>query len=132
VDGAFVIIAWVGGRLLLEYLHRVGVIAWEVPEWLGLGAIAVIFAGALGWAVWEERRKSAQRRRGAAGTAGTRTRRTAGTSAPPARSGHSVPASVALLTAHELSRHSKKLRGECCIGAACQPFVAAHGLGLPA
>jgi YkoY family integral membrane protein len=57
VDGAFIIIAWVGARLLLEYLHRSGVIGWEVPEWLGLGSIAVIFAGALGWAIWEERRK---------------------------------------------------------------------------
>lgn len=60
VDGAFVIIAWVGVRLLLEYLHRTGVIAWEVPEWLGLGSIAVIFAAALGWAIWEERRRGRQ------------------------------------------------------------------------
>lgn len=59
VDGAFVIIAWVGLRLLLEYLHRTGVIGWEVPEWIGLGSIAVIFAGALAWAMWEERRKKA-------------------------------------------------------------------------
>jgi len=58
VDGAFVIIAWVGGRLLLEYLHRTGMIGWEVPEWIGLGMIAVIFGGALAWAIARERRKA--------------------------------------------------------------------------
>jgi YkoY family integral membrane protein len=57
VDGAFVIIAWVGARLLLEYLHRTGVIHWEVPEWLGLGGIAVLFGGALLWAILDERAK---------------------------------------------------------------------------
>ncbi len=57
VDGAFVIIAWVGLRLLLEYLHRTGLVGWEVPEWLGLGLIAVIFVGALAWAIWDERGK---------------------------------------------------------------------------
>jgi len=57
VDGAFVIIAWVGLRLLLEYMHRAGLIGWEVPEWLGLGSIAVIFLGALAWAIWDEKKK---------------------------------------------------------------------------
>jgi YkoY family integral membrane protein len=57
VDGAFVIIAWVGVRLLVEYLHRGGYIAWEVPEWLGFGLIAVIFAGALLWAILDEKRR---------------------------------------------------------------------------
>ncbi|HSK10390.1 MAG TPA: hypothetical protein VK911_12500 [Vicinamibacterales bacterium] len=62
VDGAFVIIAWVGARLLLEYLHRTGIIGWEVPEWLGLGGIAVLFLGALLWAILDERRKKAKGR----------------------------------------------------------------------
>ncbi len=44
VDGAFVIIAWVGIKLLLEYLHAAGVIALEVPKWLSLGLIVAIFA----------------------------------------------------------------------------------------
>jgi YkoY family integral membrane protein len=57
VDGAFVIIAWVGARLLVQYLHQVGFIHWEVPEWLGYGVIVVIFAGALAWARIDERRK---------------------------------------------------------------------------
>jgi YkoY family integral membrane protein len=57
VDGAFVIIAWVGARLLLQYFHQTGFISWEVPEWLGYGLIVAIFAGALLWARIDERRK---------------------------------------------------------------------------
>lgn len=57
VDGAFVIIAWVGARLLIQYLHQVGAIGWEVPEWLGLGPIVVIFGVAFAWARVEERRR---------------------------------------------------------------------------
>jgi YkoY family integral membrane protein len=44
VDGAFIIIAWVGIKLLIEYLHSTGYIGFEVPKWLSLGLIAVIFA----------------------------------------------------------------------------------------
>jgi YkoY family integral membrane protein len=58
VDAAFVIIAWVGVRLLVEYLHQTGIIAWEVPEWLGFGLIIVIFVGALLWAIRGERREA--------------------------------------------------------------------------
>ena len=50
VDGAFIIIAWVGIKLLLEYLHNVHVIGFVVPKWLSLGLIVVIFAIALYYA----------------------------------------------------------------------------------
>lgn len=53
VDGAFVIIGWVGVKLLLEYLHVVGVVAFEVPKWVSLGAIAGIFGGFVVFAVWK-------------------------------------------------------------------------------
>src|SRR5512134_2884439 len=43
VDGAFIIIAWVGIKLMIEYLHGLGVIHFEVPKWLSLGLIVVIF-----------------------------------------------------------------------------------------
>lgn len=43
VDGAFVIIAWVGIKLLLEYLHQLHIVSFEVPKWLSLGLIVVIF-----------------------------------------------------------------------------------------
>ena len=50
VDGAFVIIAWVGVKLLVEYLHAAEYIHFEIPKWLSLGLIVVIFAVALVWA----------------------------------------------------------------------------------
>jgi YkoY family integral membrane protein len=43
VDGAFIIIAWVGIKLLIEYLHAEHYISFEVPKWLALGLIVVIF-----------------------------------------------------------------------------------------
>jgi predicted tellurium resistance membrane protein TerC len=46
VDGAFVIIAWVGIKLLLEWAHGSGWVAFEVPRWFSLGLIVVIFAAA--------------------------------------------------------------------------------------
>lgn len=56
VDGAFVIIAWVGIKLLLEYLHNVHLIALVIPKWLSLGLIVVIF----GIALWYARRHGPQ------------------------------------------------------------------------
>jgi YkoY family integral membrane protein len=44
VDGAFIIIAWVGIKLLLEYLHAAGFVHFEIPRWLSLGLVVVIFA----------------------------------------------------------------------------------------
>ena len=50
VDGAFVIIAWVGTKLVVEYLHGAGFIHFEIPKWLSLGLIVVIFAAFYGYA----------------------------------------------------------------------------------
>jgi YkoY family integral membrane protein len=47
VDGAFIIIAWVGIKLLLEYLHEAGFVHFAVPVWLSLGLIVVIFVVSL-------------------------------------------------------------------------------------
>jgi YkoY family integral membrane protein len=44
VDGAFVIIAWIGVKLCLDYLHAAGYVAVEIPQWLSLMLIVVIFA----------------------------------------------------------------------------------------
>jgi YkoY family integral membrane protein len=43
VDGAFIIIAWVGVRLLLEYLHTEGWVPFFIPQWLSLSIIVAIF-----------------------------------------------------------------------------------------
>jgi YkoY family integral membrane protein len=56
VDAAFVIIAWVGIKLLLEYLHVEGLVGFEIPKWLSLGLIVAIFAGGFLYARREERR----------------------------------------------------------------------------
>jgi YkoY family integral membrane protein len=43
VDAAFIIIAWVGVKLLIEYLHGVGYIHFAINKWLSFGIIILIF-----------------------------------------------------------------------------------------
>jgi predicted tellurium resistance membrane protein TerC len=57
VDGAFLIIAWVGIKLVLEYLHSAHYVGFELPKWVSLGLIVVIFSLALLYARRVERRK---------------------------------------------------------------------------
>ncbi len=56
VDGAFIIIAWVAVKLFLEYLHVEGYVHFEVPKWLSLGLIVVIFGVSLLYAMREEKK----------------------------------------------------------------------------
>lgn len=42
VDGAFLIIAWVGTRLLLEFLHGANVVDLEINRWFSFGLIILI------------------------------------------------------------------------------------------
>lgn len=44
VDGAYVIVAWVGIKLLIEYLHAIHIIGWEIPRWLSITVMLVLFA----------------------------------------------------------------------------------------
>ena len=44
VDGAFIIIAWIGIQLSLEYLNSIGVMDVDIPKSVSLGLIAGIFA----------------------------------------------------------------------------------------
>jgi YkoY family integral membrane protein len=46
VDAAFVVIGWVAIKLVLDYAHDAELMDWEMPEWLSLGVIVVVFAGA--------------------------------------------------------------------------------------
>lgn len=43
VDGAFIIIAWVGLKLCFEYLHDAGYLGLEIPRWFSLTLIVAIF-----------------------------------------------------------------------------------------
>jgi YkoY family integral membrane protein len=54
VDGAFVIIGWVGTKLMIEFLHGEGYIGFEIPKWLSLGLIVVIFGASLFYARRQE------------------------------------------------------------------------------
>ena len=57
VDGAFIIIFWVGAKLLLEFLAKEGFVHFEIPKWLSLGLIGVIFALSFLFARRQDRRK---------------------------------------------------------------------------
>ena len=46
VDGAFIIIGWVGIKLVLEFLFSAGYVTFEIPKWASLGVIIVIFGAA--------------------------------------------------------------------------------------
>jgi YkoY family integral membrane protein len=50
VDGAFIIIAWVGTKLLVEYLHDEAIIQLEIPQWFSLTVIVSIFLASLVYA----------------------------------------------------------------------------------
>jgi len=60
VDGAFVIIAWVGTKLLIEYAHTEGYIGFDIPKFISLGIIVVIFGAALAYALVAERKSLRQ------------------------------------------------------------------------
>ena len=57
VDGAFIIIGWVGFKLLVEYAHTEGYIGFEIPKWLSLGLIVAIFGVAFVYARRQEKRR---------------------------------------------------------------------------
>jgi YkoY family integral membrane protein len=60
VDGAFIIIAWVGFKLLMEYAHQMHWIGWEIPKALSLGLIGVIFVGSYLYARAQGPRESSE------------------------------------------------------------------------
>src|SRR4029453_2132403 len=62
VDGAFIIIAGVGIKLLMEYPHSIEYIPFEGPKWLSLGLIGVIFGVAFLYARREPRREASRAR----------------------------------------------------------------------
>jgi YkoY family integral membrane protein len=43
IDGAYIIITWIGVKLLLEYLHAIHVVDFEIPRELSLGVVVVLF-----------------------------------------------------------------------------------------
>lgn len=42
VEGAYVIVAWVGVKLLIEYAHGIHLINWEIPRWVSITVVLVL------------------------------------------------------------------------------------------
>jgi len=42
VDGAYVIVAWVGIKLLVEYAHGIHLIDWQIPRWVSITVMLVL------------------------------------------------------------------------------------------
>lgn len=47
IDGAYVIVGWVSIKLIVEYFHKIQVIDFEIPKWVTLLAIFLIFVGSM-------------------------------------------------------------------------------------
>jgi predicted tellurium resistance membrane protein TerC len=58
VDGAYVIVAWVGAKLLLEYLHAIGWIEFVIPKWVSVTVMLLLFAGTAVYAKLRAKPKS--------------------------------------------------------------------------
>jgi len=43
IDGAFIVVASVGVKMLFEYLYSAGYVAFEIPRWFSMGLIVAIF-----------------------------------------------------------------------------------------
>jgi predicted tellurium resistance membrane protein TerC len=57
VNGAFIIIAWVGIKLIAEYLHTAAYTDLAIPQWLSLGLIGLIFLASFLYARRHEKQK---------------------------------------------------------------------------
>ena len=56
VHGAYVIVAWVGIKLFVEFAHGMHWIEFEMPRWLAIGMVFLLFGVS---AVYARRRKRA-------------------------------------------------------------------------
>jgi YkoY family integral membrane protein len=54
VDGAYVIVAWVGVKLMLEYLHSIHVLSWELPRAVSIIVMLLLFGGSAIYARMKE------------------------------------------------------------------------------
>jgi YkoY family integral membrane protein len=50
VDGAFIIIAFVGFKLLIEYMHAEGLVPFQINKWISFGLIGAIFLASYAYA----------------------------------------------------------------------------------
>jgi YkoY family integral membrane protein len=45
IDGAYVVICWVGIKLIWEYLHGIGIVPWQLPPRVSIGIVLALFVG---------------------------------------------------------------------------------------
>ena len=57
VDGAYVIVAWVGVKLMIEYLHSIHWISWELTREVSIGITFALFAGSAVYARLKQPKK---------------------------------------------------------------------------
>ena len=50
IDGAYIVILWIGLKLVWEYLYHQHWVAWEIPEPVAITVVAVLFAGSFFYA----------------------------------------------------------------------------------
>ena len=55
VDGAYVIVAWVGVKLILEFLHAIHLIPFEIPRGISIGVVLVLFVLSTLYAIRKKR-----------------------------------------------------------------------------
>ncbi len=55
VDGAYVIVAWVGIKILLEFAHHHRLIGFYIPEWISIGVSIALFVASVFYARWKHR-----------------------------------------------------------------------------
>ncbi len=57
IDAAYIVVAWVGVKLLWEWVHNQFHIVPEMPKWLGIGMVVVLFGGGLIYAMLDHRKQ---------------------------------------------------------------------------
>lgn len=59
IDGAYLVVLWVGFKLLWEYLHRIHWIPFELPQSVGMGGVILLLVGSFLYARAHERKRLA-------------------------------------------------------------------------
>lgn len=59
IDGAYIVIAWVGFKLVWEYLHYRHLVPFEIPKGIAMGIVVVLFVGSFFYARAFEKKNGA-------------------------------------------------------------------------
>lgn len=59
VDGAYLVVLWVGIKLVWEYLHSMHLVPFEIPRYVAIGGVIVLFVGSFLYARAHQNRNDA-------------------------------------------------------------------------